>query len=113
MGIRGARLTEEATRTADDVVTRLADLRHVHVRAKAQFGGYGLYELGTMFAIVDSAGDLFLRAIKETADKFEDQGGCRHGKMPYWLVPVSVADSDDMLREWARAALELAREMKR
>lgn len=111
MGIRGARLTEEATRTADDVVARLADLGHV--RAKAQFGGYGLYELGTMFAIVDSAGDLFLRATKETADKFEDQGGCRHGKMPYWLVPASVADSDDMLREWAQVALELAREMKR
>ena len=110
MGVRDARLTEEATQTAEDVAGRLTTLGEV--TAKTQFGGNGLYESGTMFAIVDSEGNLFLRATEETAGRFEDRGGHRHGRMPYWSVPSAVVAPDVSLREWAVVALKLARKMK-
>ena len=29
-----------------------------------------------------------------------------HDRMPYWSVPAEVADDEDLLREWAKRAID-------
>ncbi len=54
MGQKGAKLTPEATALADTLVDKLATLGDVSSRK--MFGGYGIFESGSMFALVTSDG---------------------------------------------------------
>ena len=76
------------------------------------FGGHGVFESDAMFVLVNSEGELFLRADDETVERYEAAGCSRHGKTPYWSPPADVLASDELLREWATEALEAARRAK-
>lgn len=88
------------------------------VRAKAMFGGAGLYLDGTMFVII-SDDILFLKADGQTQGDFEAQGMEpltyeRSGRdapiaLSYWETPPDVMDDADDLCAWARRAWEAAR----
>ncbi|MDH3299526.1 MAG: TfoX/Sxy family protein [Acidimicrobiia bacterium] len=82
------------------------------VTIKAMFGGYGLFESGVMFAIVDRDGTAFLRAVPETEPRYVAAGSHKHG-MPYWSVPDDVLADGASLLEWAGEALEAARAAKK
>lgn len=80
--------------------------------SRSMFGGFGLFESGTMFAIVDSGGRLYFRVDSDTQVRYEDAGSQKHKPMPYFEVPVDVLDDDPRLLEWAREAADVAHAAK-
>jgi hypothetical protein len=51
MGTKGAELTNAASTSADRLQADLSGLGEISIRK--MFGGYGVFESGTMFALVD------------------------------------------------------------
>lgn len=96
---------------AERLLDELAPLGEV--TAKRMFGGYGVFEDGVMFALVDSSGGAFLRADETTSARFEEVGSEAHGRMPYWRIPPTVLDDSDSLVDWATMARDVARVAKR
>lgn len=86
------------------------------IRAKAMFGGWGLYCGERFFAIV--ADDvLYLKADGETRERFLAAGqrpftytarGAEH-RADYYTVPEAALDEPEALRPWAELALAAAR----
>ena len=111
MGERGAKLTAEATEQADRLVDLLSELGDI--ASKKMFGGYGIFESGLMFALVESDGTPCLRVSEEGERRFSEAGSRKHARMPYWAIPEAVLDDDANLVMWATDALQTARAAKR
>jgi DNA transformation protein len=83
------------------------------VTAKAMFGGVGIYSRGTFFALI--ANDtLYFKTDETTRGTYEAAGSHAFnpygkGTMSYWELPADILESEDELRVWMRAALEVAR----
>ena len=75
------------------------------------FGGYGVFEAGTMFAIVDSRGQFFLKVNESNRKDFDDSGASRHGRMPYFSFPEEVQENDRQLRAWVTKSVLLSKRM--
>lgn len=73
------------------------------------FGGYGIFESGSMFALVNSAGIAHLKVEDLNIAKFEKAGSERHGRMPYYVIPPKVLKNTRSLRSWASLALVVAK----
>jgi len=110
MGKKGDKDTGAAAASAERLVPLLE--KAGDVTSKKMFGGVGLFETGTMFGIIDSAGDIFFRAGDDVAH-FEAAGSGRHGKMPYFSVPDSVLDDSSELLAWAQTAIDASRAAKK
>ncbi len=111
MGKKGDKLTADATQQADQLVESLNELGEI--TSKKMFGGYGIFESGLMFALVQSDGTPCLRVAKGGEEKFTGAGSRKHDRMPYWSIPDKVLDDDADLIDWATDALEAARAAKR
>lgn len=81
---------------------------------RKMMGGLCLYSEGTIFAIVNSDGSIFLQGAKGFGDDLEAAGGTQwtytrdNGKttaMPYWSLPEAAPDDPDLACDWARRAL--------
>jgi DNA transformation protein len=107
MGKKGARLTEQSTAAAEDLVEQLQPLGDVFNRK--MFGGHGVFCDGVMFALVNSGGEAFLRVDDDLRAELEAAGSTSHGKMPYMSVPTD----DQALLALAGRSLEIARAAKR
>lgn len=89
------------------------------VRARAMFGGYGIYHEDVMFGLV-AYDVLYLKVDAETKERFREGGGkpfSYDGKdkpieMSYWTTPDETSDDPDALLPWAELALEAARRNK-
>ena len=91
------------------------------VRARAMFGGHGIYHEDLMFALI--ADDvLYLKVDEETRSSFDEAGSVPfvyHGKkgapvtMSYWEMPAEGFESPEGAQRWAGLALEAARRAKR
>lgn len=110
MGKKGDKDTGAATASAEHLVPKLAEAGEV--TSKKMFGGVGVFESGTMFGIIDSAGAIFFRAGDNVAH-FEAAGSSRHGKMPYFSVPDSVLGDSGELLAWAQTAIDASRAAKK
>ncbi|MDN5200644.1 TfoX/Sxy family protein [Fulvivirgaceae bacterium BMA10] len=110
MGEKGARLTPQAAERADQLVSDLSQLGDV--TNKKMFGGYGIFESGAMFAIINSAGDVFLKADESNVKRFEDIGATKHGKMPYYQIPDVILNDPSKLVEWAKESISISRGKK-
>ena len=85
------------------------------VRARAMFGGVGLYAADVFFALI--ANDvLYLRADDATRPEFESLGMPpfrpfdEHGPvMSYYQLPEEVLEEPERLRRWAERAIASAR----
>ena len=85
------------------------------VRARAMFGGFGIYRGERMFALVaDDA--LYIKVDEVNRADFETRGllpfryemrGERK-QMNYWQPPVEAMDDREMLCEWAQKGVEAA-----
>ncbi len=75
------------------------------------FGGHGLFCESVMFGLIDPHGVAFLRAESDTQRPAELDSH-KHGRMPYWSVPVAVLDDHDELVRRATEALQVARANK-
>lgn len=111
MGKKGAKLTQAATDICSDIVETLAQLGDI--RSKKMFGGHGIFERGTMFALVNSEAELFLKVSDTNRAQFEAAGSEQHGKMPYFAVPGDVLEDPDMLRDWAKISIKIAHSTKK
>jgi len=100
-----------------DFVLYLLDLLHDFgsVKAKAMFGGYGIYRGEHIFAIVvDDI--LYIKADVESRTLFEGKGLSRFsyikkGKecfMSYYMVPEEAIENRDELYYWAEKGYEAA-----
>lgn len=86
------------------------------VRARAMFGGKGVYVDGLFVAIIDND-QLFLKADDTTRERFV-AAGCRPFTYPtkdgermvmsYYQPPEDALESPPLMRPWARLALEAA-----
>ena len=80
------------------------------VKARAMFGGYGIYHEGIMVGLIASA-VFYLKADDQNRPDFEQAGSRpftyeRQGRrkpvaMSYWEVPPHLFDDPQTLREWA------------
>ena len=85
------------------------------VTARAMFGGVGLYCQGCFFALI-ADDTLYLKVDDVTRPAFEragsgpfrPYGGDTH-VMQYYELPPEVLEDRTALREWARAAIGVAR----
>lgn len=95
---------------ADWVVEQLAPLGGV--RARAMFGGFGIYSGQVMFALI-AEDVLYLKAAGALAEELAALGGVqfrpRGAGMPYWQAPGEALDDADALVAWGRRALASAR----
>lgn len=110
MGKKGAKMTAAAADFAAAVVQDLAPLGDV--RERKMFGGFGIFEGETMFALIDSAAQLFLKTGNSNQAMFEAAGSEKHGRMPYYRVPADVLAEQAVLLDWAKSSLAEARASK-
>lgn len=106
MGAKGAKSNSQAAEFKDDIVETLQPVGDV--TSKSMFGGFGIFEGGDMFAIVDSSARLYFKADNATRSRYESRGSEQHKPMPYFEVPADVADSESSLVEWATEAALVA-----
>lgn len=80
------------------------------------FGGAGIYADGVMFGQVADT-HLYLRTDARTSAAFAAEGSepfvariaHRSTTMPYWRIPERLLDDPEVLADWARTALDVAR----
>ena len=74
------------------------------------FGGFGIYQGGTFFAIV-SKGRLYFRTDAETRPLYQERGmksfhpNARQTLKNYYEVPTDVIEEADQLTAWAQVAI--------
>jgi DNA transformation protein len=94
----------------DFVIDQLAGFSPVSSRR--MFGGIGLYQGETFFAIIDD-GKLYFVTDEATRGRYESRGMKPFEYAPgkvlvsYFEVPVDVLENDRDLCEWARAAVSI------
>jgi DNA transformation protein len=89
------------------------------VRARAMFGGYGLYLDDAMFALI-ARGQVYYRVDEQTRELWAEEGGepfvytgkGRPVEMPYWTAPPHAEEAPDTLAPWAERAVAAARRAK-
>jgi DNA transformation protein len=111
MGERGAKQTQTAKEFTAEMVEALTPVGDV--KSRAMFGGFGIFESGTMFVLIDSEAQMFFRADSTTKSSYEELGSKRHTPMPYYEVPVAIADDYSVLIEWAKEAAAVAHAAKK
>lgn len=84
------------------------------ITTRKMMGGLCLYHAGTIFALVHSDGQIFLKGAGSFIDRLEQMGCTRwtytrkDGKsaaMPYWSLPGSALDDPEEAVTLAREAL--------
>jgi len=83
------------------------------ITKKKMFGGYGIFESGTMFALVPKDGGVYLKSGQANMARFEEAGANKHGRMPYYQIPEAVYIDDFQLLEWTREAIEVSKAAKK
>ncbi|MDA7950719.1 MAG: TfoX/Sxy family protein [Pirellulaceae bacterium] len=86
-----------------------------NVRAKAMFGGYGLYAGEVFFAVIAES-RLFFKTSIRTRPRYRAVGSEMFNPTPkiklkrYYEVPLAILESGPQLTEWAREAVEASQE---
>ena len=111
MGEKGDRLTDQAYQASNNIVETLSGLGKI--TSKKMFGGYGIFEEKTMFALINSMGEVFFKADESTIPKFEEEGSDKHGRMPYYLLPDKILNDKNKLQEWAQESINIAQRAKK
>jgi DNA transformation protein len=107
VGEKGDKLTSEAGKSAENIQNRLSNLGDISV--KKMFGGYGIFAESKMFALIDSQGQIFFKVDDTNLASYENSGSEKHFRMPYYRVPEDVLKDDELLEEWARASIKIAK----
>ncbi|MDP6402699.1 MAG: TfoX/Sxy family protein [SAR202 cluster bacterium] len=90
----------------DLVLEKLEPIGDIQVRA--MFGGYGVFESGSMFALMAGSG-LFFKVDESNRSTYEEAGSKQYGRMPYFRVPESVLEDSGTLQDWARISVTVGR----
>ena len=89
------------------------------VRARAMFGGWGVFLDSVMLGLIDRD-SLYFRVDEETKDKFAAAGSQpfvyeakgKRMEMAYWLAPEGSLEDSDSLLPWAELGLAAAKRVK-
>lgn len=73
------------------------------------FGGYGIFQDDKMFALVNSKGEIYLKADESMKEKFETAGSNQHGRMPYYTLPEDLLQDPDKLTKWAKESIDISK----
>ena len=94
------------------VLEQLSGLKSV--RARAMFGGIGLYADDVFFGIL-AADTLYLKVDDSNRGQYEAAGmtafkpyADKPMTMPYYQVPAGVVEDRSALADWARASVHVA-----
>jgi DNA transformation protein len=94
------------------VLEQLAGVKSI--RARAMFGGVGLYAADVFFGIL-AADTLYLKVDDSNRSQYEAAGmtafkpyADKSMTMPYYQVPASVLEDREELAAWARASVRVA-----
>lgn len=107
MGAKGDKMTNVSSVSAEKLQADLAPLGDISLRK--MFGGHGVFEAGTLFALVDSEGGVFFKADDSNLKLFKEAGSTKHGRMPYYRVPDDVLDDEAALLAWAQSSIAVSR----
>ncbi|KMW56491.1 TfoX-like protein [Candidatus Rhodobacter oscarellae] len=81
---------------------------------RKMMGGLCLYHDGTIFAIIHSSGQIFLKGAGDFQAVLDAKGltrwtysrdGKKETAMPYWALPEAALDDPELACDWARRAL--------
>ena len=77
---------------------------------RKMMGGLTIYQDGQIFAILSSAGQIYLKASGDFARRLEAEGSQIFSMggsktMGYWTLPDAALDDPDTACDWARQAL--------
>ncbi len=100
-----------ATKVVEEFTGRIMPLGEITY--KKMFGGYGVFESGTMFALVPKEGGVYLKSGDANLARFEGAGANKHGRMPYYQIPEKVFADDSQLIEWTQEAIEISKAAKK
>ncbi|RME46243.1 MAG: TfoX family protein [Chloroflexi bacterium] len=76
---------------------------------RRMFGGYGIFEGGKMFALVNKEGEIYLKVGDANRGRFEALDAKPHGRMPYYRIPDEILADDARLLEWVREAIAISK----
>ena len=107
MGKKGDKQTGAAAEAVADFTAQITPLGDV--TSKKMFGGYGVFEGGKMFALVDSQGRVFMKVVDGNRERFAAAGAEKHGRMPYYQIPAAVLADESALLEWTAEAIKLSK----
>ena len=101
--------------TVDDIGVLFAEV--LPVRVRRMFGGHGIYDGATMFAL-EVAGEIYLKVDDRTRPLFGAAGSTpfvyprkgREVELGYWRLPAEALDDPALLREWTALARRTARD---
>ena len=110
MGKKGDKLTNASSISAEKLQESLFQLGNIRLRK--MFGGHGVFEDDTMFALVDSKGEIFFKVDDTIVNLFEDAGSTKHSRMPYYRVPDNVFDNEENLQRWAQNTITVVKNAK-
>lgn len=110
MGKKGDKLTSASTISAETLQQNLSELGDIHLRK--MFGGHGVFAAGTMFALVDKAGDIFFKVDETNLKMYEAAEAQKHGRMPYYQVPEETLTDENTLKKWAHISILVAKNAK-
>lgn len=90
------------------------------VRARAMFGGFGIYQGDIMFAIV-TRDRLYIKVDKETRPDFLARGMAaftyfsrgRETSLQYFEAPPEALETQDEMRDWGQRGLSAALRSKK
>ncbi len=95
----------------DFVLDQLADLRGISCRA--MFGGYGLYQGGAFFGIIQK-GRLYFKVTPSTVILYKEHGmksfrpNAKQMLRTYYEVPADVVEDTEQLAAWAEQASQIS-----
>ncbi len=76
-----------------------------HVTTRKMFGGICLYLDGTVFALMSSEGQLYLKAKGDRMTDLATAGSTQFHNMPYWSLPDAALDDPSEACTLARRSL--------
>lgn len=89
----------------DYIMDLLAPLGEIS--GKAMFGGYGVFQEGSMFALI-SGSALYFKVDDSNRTAYEDVGSMQFKPMPYYEVPAEVMENTVKLNDWANVSIAIA-----
>ena len=98
-------LTDSDIAFAEELFAPLGEITH-----RKMMGGLSIYRAGTIFAMMNREGRVFLKARGDFAASLAEEGavqfGADHGHlMPYWTLPDAALEDPELACAWARRAL--------
>ncbi len=81
-----------------------------HITTRKMMGGLSIYCDGTIFAMLDREGTLYLKAKGPFADEMAAAGARQFGadsgdRMAYWTLPDAALSDPDAALTWGQKAL--------